>query len=554
MAVAPEVTESDAGGVSIGIDLGTTSCRIGVWRQDSVEFIADGDGNRSIASVVAFLGNQRLVGDAARKEATVNPLSAVFDIKHIIGCRFYNRLLQLDMARFSCKIVENGDDQPSFRVRQKDVERRFSPEHILAMILSEMKAVAKRYLGTNVKSAVISVPACFGDSQRQATMDAGTIAGLNVTRVINESTAAAIAYAFDCKTDVKSKRKRTLLVFDLGGGALDVSLLTIDDTKIEVKATAGDSRLGGEDFDSRLVAYFAAELKRKHMIDIAENRHALRRLREACEIVKRALSTVDTASLEIPSLFKGFDFKSSITRTKFEELCVDLFMKTVVYVETVLNDSNIEKEKVHNILMVGGSSRIPKIQSLLAELFKGHELCKFVKIENAVAYGAAVQAAVLAGNLSEKVPQLQVLDVASKTIGLADVQRRMRSIFKRNTKIPAKIQKTLLNSSYKAQDLSMEVFEGEAGRVKANTLIGEFELANVPNVTEDSSTSEVVTFEVDANGILSVFAETKRSTGKASIAVTRDKGLLNKYQIATMSQDVTKYRARAEASWLHTHS
>jgi L1 cell adhesion molecule like protein len=383
---------------AIGIDLGTTYSCVGVWQNDRVEIIANDQGNRTTPSYVAFTDSERLIGDAAKNQVAMNPENTVFDAKRLIGRRFSDSVVQADMKHWPFKVVSKEGDKPFIQVTYKGETKTFAPEEISSMVLIKMKEIAEAYLGKNVKDAVITVPAYFNDGQRQATKDAGAIAGLNVLRIINEPTAAAIAYGLD-------KRKSgecNILIFDLGGGTFDVSLLTLDDGIFEVKATAGDTHLGGEDFDNRMVSYFIEEFKRKYKHDISKNQRAVRRLRTACERAKRTLSSSTQASIEIDSLYEGIDFYTSITRARFEELCIDLFRKCIAPVEQVLRDGKMDKKSIHEIVLVGGSTRIPKVQQLLQDFFNGKELNKSINPDEAVAYGAAVQAAILKGEGGKK--------------------------------------------------------------------------------------------------------------------------------------------------------
>ena len=378
--------EDKVEGIAIGIDLGTTYSCVAVWQNDRVEIIANDQGNRTTPSYVGFTDSERLIGDAAKNQAAMNPTNTVFDAKRLIGRRFSDKQVQSDLKSLSYKVI-GKDDKPVINVKFKQEDKEFQPEEISAMVLTKMKEVAESYLGKDVKNAVVTVPAYFNDAQRAATKDAGTIAGLNIIRIINEPTAAAIAYGLDKMTDKEQK----ILIFDLGGGTFDVSILAIEEGIFEVKATAGDTHLGGEDFDTRLVHHFVQEFKRKNKHDITDNARALRRLRTACERAKRTLSSATQTTLEIDSLYEGIDFYSSLTRARFEELCMDYFRKTMEPVEKVLKDSKLSKNEINEVVLVGGSTRIPKIQQLLTEFFNGKELSKAINPDEAVAYGAAVQ-------------------------------------------------------------------------------------------------------------------------------------------------------------------
>ncbi|KAF6063334.1 Hsp70 family protein [Candida albicans] len=398
---------------AVGIDLGTTYSCVAHFANDRVEIIANDQGNRTTPSFVAFTDTERLIGDAAKNQAAMNPANTVFDAKRLIGRKFDDHEVQGDIKHFPFKVVDKAS-KPMIQVEYKGETKTFSPEEISSMILGKMKETAEGFLGTTVKDAVVTVPAYFNDSQRQATKDAGTIAGLNVMRIINEPTAAAIAYGLD----KKSEAEKNVLIFDLGGGTFDVSLLSIEDGIFEVKATAGDTHLGGEDFDNRLVNFFIQEFKRKNKKDISTNQRALRRLRTACERAKRTLSSSAQTSIEIDSLYEGIDFYTSITRARFEELCADLFRSTLEPVDKVLSDAKIDKSKVDEIVLVGGSTRIPKVQKLVSDYFNGKEPNRSINPDEAVAYGAAVQAAILSGDTSSKTQDLLLLDVAPLSLGI----------------------------------------------------------------------------------------------------------------------------------------
>ncbi|KAM5550057.1 heat shock cognate 70 kDa protein [Rosa sericea] len=535
-------------GHAIGIDLGTTYSCVAVWQQDRVEIIVNDQGNRTTPSYVAFTDTKRLVGDAALNQIIKNPTNTVFDAKRLIGRRFSDACVQSDLKLWPFKVIESPNYKPIIVVKDKGQEKHFAAEEISSMVLAKMHKVAEAYLGSSVKNAVITVPAYFNDSQRQATKNAAKMAGLNVIRIINEPTAAAIAYGLDKKAG--SESKRTVMIFDLGGGTIDVSLLVIGDGVFDVMATAGDTHLGGEDFDNKMVNFCAEQFKRKHDLDVSGNSRALTRLKNACEKAKRRLSFTSSVDIDIDYLDQGIDFNATITRAKFEQLNMNFFKKCMEPVKKCLSDACMDAWNVDDVVLAGGSSRIPKVQELLQDVFNGKELCKGINPDEAIAYGAAVQAAVLNGCGNQNGNRLQdaVLNGCGipngnrlKNFTLSDVtpfslgtcvcrldydhihDRRsecieMAVLIPRNTKVPFKMNKYFTTKSDNQDSMLISVFEGESKKVLYNNLMGEFELCDIPPAPKGVPKIDIC-FDIDADGILNVSAEVKSTGNKRGITI-----------------------------------
>ncbi|XP_073132625.1 heat shock cognate 70 kDa protein-like isoform X2 [Henckelia pumila] len=530
---------------AIGIDLGTTYSCVAVWQHNRAEVIPNDLGNRTTPSYVAFSETERLIGDAAKNLVAMNPTNTVFDAKRLIGRRFSDPLVQSDKELWPFQVVYGLDDEPMIVVNYKGEEKKFVAEEISSMVLAKMKETAESFLGlTAVKDAVITVPAYFNDSQRQATKDAGTIAGLNVLHILVEPTAAAIAYGLDKKFSCPVEKKN-VLIFDLGGGTFDVSILSMEKSVFNVKAIAGDTHLGGEDFDNRMVHHCAQEFKRKHKRDVSLDPRALRRLRTSCERGKRNLSSATEITIGIDCLHDGIDFHYKITRAKFEEINMDLFKKCIKHVEECLADAKMDRRSIHDVVLVGGSTRIPKVQQMLQDFFDGKVLCKSIHPDEAVACGAAIQAAVLTGQGNADVRDIVLCEVTPLSLGVHVKGDTMSVVIPRNTTIPTKKEQIYMTGNDNQTTALIQVFEGERAKTTDNNLLGTFEFIGIPPALVGVSQIHIC-FEIDVNGILNVSAENKQTGSKNSITILNDKGRLSSEEMERMSREAELFKAEDE--------
>ena len=520
--------------IAIGIDLGTTFSCVGVYQNGKVEIISNEQGNRTTASYVSFTENERLIGDPAKNSCSINPFNTVYDVKRILGKDFNDEKLQDDLKHFSFTVI-NDNNKPKIQVNYLNEVKLFTPQEISAMILSKMKSIAEEYLGCSVTNAVITVPAYFNDTQRQATKDAGIIAGLNVLRIINEPTSAAIAYGLDKNVN------KTILIVDAGGGTTDISLLTIEDGVIEVKATGGDTHLGGEDIDNKIVNYVIEEFKKKNKIDLSDNKKAIRRIKTVAERAKRTLSSSVQTTIELDSIYDGIDLNISLSRAKLESLCSDIFNRILNPIDLVIKDADINKSDIEEIILVGGTTRIPKIQELLSNYFNGKELNKSINPDEAVAYGASIQAAILSGIKDDKLDNLILLDVCPLSLGIETAGGIMKVLIPRGTQLPVKKTQIFSTATDNQPAVTIQVFEGERHNTEHNNKLGEFQLKGIPPMSRGVP-QIVITYDIDVNGILNVSAVEKSSGTTHNIKISNDNNRLNNNDIERMINESILYK------------